>query len=118
MARTQLQDLQNVTVEKADCEKTAFPDGKFDSVFMANLVHVIENPSIALQESHRILEDEGLLLIVDYTGYGMKWFEVMKMGIRFLRKWGKPSAYSKAKLSPDELCSLVETSRPSPEGNP
>lgn len=109
VARTQLQDLQNVTVEIADCEKTDFPDGKFGSVFMANLIHVIENPSIALQESYRILKDGGLLLIVDYTGYGMKWFEMMKMGIRFLRKWGKPPAYSKGKLSPDELCSLVES---------
>ena len=109
VARTQLKDWQNVIVEKADCEKTDFPDGKFGSVFMANLIHVIENPSVTLQESYRILKDGGLLLIVDYTGYGMKWFEMMKMGIRFFRRLGKPSAYSKGKLSPDELCSLVES---------
>lgn len=112
MARIQLKDLQNVTIEKADCESTAFPDGKFDSIFMANLVHVIENPSMALQESYRILKGGGLLLIVDYTRYGMNWFEMMKMGIRVLRKWGKwgkPLAYSKGNLSPDELCSLVES---------
>jgi len=109
VARKQLKDCQNVIVEKADCEKTDFPDGKFDSIFMANLVHVIENPSIALQESYRILKDGGLLLIVDYTGYGMKRFEIMKMGIRFLRKWGKPLGYFRGKLSPDELRSLVES---------
>lgn len=109
VARTQLKDWQNVIVEKADCEKTDFPDGKFGSVFMANLIHVIENPSVTLQENYRILKDGGLLLIVDYTGYGMKWFEMMKMGIRFFRRLGKPSAYSKGKLSPDELCSLVES---------
>lgn len=108
-ARTELKDCQNVTVEKADCEKTAFPEGKFSSVFMANLVHVIEHPSIALQESYRILNDGGLLLIVDYTGYGMKRFEIMKMGIRFLRKWKRPSPHSKAKLSPDELRHMVES---------
>jgi ubiquinone/menaquinone biosynthesis C-methylase UbiE len=112
MARIQLKDLQNVTIEKADCESTAFPDGKFDSIFMANLVHVIENPSIALKESYRILKDGGLLLVIDYTAYGMRWFEKMKMGIRVLRKWGKwgkQPAYSKGNLSPDELCSLVES---------
>jgi ubiquinone/menaquinone biosynthesis C-methylase UbiE len=108
VARTQLKDWQNVTVEKADCEKTGFPDVKFGSVFMANLIHVIENPSIALQESYRILKDGGLLLIVDYTGYGMNRFEMMKMGIRFLRKFGKPPSYSR-NLSPDELRSLVES---------
>jgi len=97
VARTQLRGWQNVTVEKADCERTDFPDGRFDSVFMANLIHVIENPSIALQESNRILKDGGLLLIVDYTGHGMKWFEKMKMGIRFfeeVRKTTSPFAKS------------------------
>jgi ABC-2 type transport system ATP-binding protein len=108
-ARTQLKDWQNVAVEKADCEKTDFSDGQFDSVFMANLIHVIENPSMALQESYRILKDGGLLLIVDYTGYGMKWFELMKMVIRAMRKWHKPAPYGKGKLSPDELRSMVES---------
>jgi ABC-2 type transport system ATP-binding protein len=108
VARTQLKDLRNVTVAKANCERTAFPDGKFGSVFMANLVHVIENPSITLQEAYRILKNGGLLLIVDYTGYGMKWFEKMKMGMRFLRKFGRPPGYSR-NLSPDELRSLVES---------
>jgi len=108
VAITQLKDLQNVTVAKADCEKTDFPDGKFGSVFMANLVHVIENPSTTLKEAYRILKDGGLLLIVDYTGYGMKWFEKMKMGMRALRKFGRPPSSSR-NLSPDELCSLVES---------
>jgi len=112
VARTQLKDCQNVVVEKADCEKTDFPDGKFGSVFMANLIHIIENPSTTLREAYRILKDGGLLLIVDFTGYGMKWFEVMKMGVRYLRKWGKwgkPPGYFRGKLSPDELRSLVES---------
>jgi len=108
VARTQLKECQNVIIEKTDCEKTAFPDGKFDSVFMANLVHIIENPSIVLHESYRILKDGGLIFIIDYTGYGMKRFEMMKMGIRFIVKWGKPLSYFRSRLSPDELRSLVE----------
>jgi len=108
MARTQLKDLQNVNIEKADCEKTNFPDGNFDSVFMANLIHVIENPLNALQESHRILKNGGLLLIISYTPYGMKWYVKIKMVIRFIRKWGRPPAHYR-NLSPDELRSLVES---------
>jgi ubiquinone/menaquinone biosynthesis C-methylase UbiE len=107
VARTQLKDLQNVTVQKADCEKTDFPDGKFGSVFMANLIHIIENPSTTLKEAYRILKDGGLLLIVDFTGYGMKRFELMKMGIRALSKGWIPRRYFR-NLSPDELRSLVE----------
>jgi len=109
VARTQLKDLKNVTVEKADCEKTAFPDGKFDSVLMANLVHVIENPSITLQEGYRVLKDGGLLIIVDYTSFGMKLFEKLKLVMRVMRKWGKPPGYFRGGLSPDELRLLVES---------
>ena len=109
VARAQLKDLQNVTVAKADCEKTDFPDGKFGSAFMANLIHIIENPSTTLQEAYRILKDGGLLLIVDFTGYGMKSFEKMKMGIRCLRRGYRPLRHFRGNLSPDEVRSLVES---------
>jgi len=109
MARTQLEDLQNVTVEKADCENTAFPSEKFDTVVMVNVVHFIENPAKCLQESYRILKSGGVLLLADYTGYGMSWFRMMRMGMRFFKKWGKPPRYAKKGLSPDELGSLVES---------
>jgi ubiquinone/menaquinone biosynthesis C-methylase UbiE len=108
VATKQLQSWQNVTVEKADCERTDYPDGKFGTVFMANLIHVIENPSLTLQESYRILKHGGLLLIVDYTGYGVKLFEKMKMGIRYFRRFGKPPRHSR-NLSPDGLRALVES---------
>jgi ubiquinone/menaquinone biosynthesis C-methylase UbiE len=107
VARKQLKDLQNVTVAKADCEKIDFPDGRFGSVFMANLVHVIENPPTTLQEAYRILKDGGLLLIMDFTMYGVKPFEKMKLGIRTLRRGYRPRRHFRS-LSPDGLRSLVE----------
>jgi len=108
-ARTELKEFQNITVQKADCENTAFPSEKFDTVVMVNVVHFIENPDKCLQESYRILKTGGVLLLADYTGYGMSWFRMMKMGMRFLKKWGKPPRYAKKGLSPDELGSLVES---------
>ena len=108
VARSQLKDLQNVTVEKADCEKTDFPNGKFGSAFMANLIHIIETPPTTLKEAYRILKDGGLLLIFDFTGYGMKPFELMKMGIRTLRRGYRPRRHFRS-LSPDGLRSLVES---------
>ena len=39
---------------------------QFDTMFMANVIHVIENPSLALQECYRILKDDGLLIINFY----------------------------------------------------
>ncbi|MBW1715610.1 MAG: class I SAM-dependent methyltransferase [Deltaproteobacteria bacterium] len=109
VARVQLQKFQNITIQKANCEDTYFPSRSFDSVFMANLVHVVENPMNVFQESHQILKNGGLLLIVDFTGYGMNWFERMKLGIRYLKKLGMPPRHSRNKLSPDQLVSFVET---------
>jgi len=109
VARAQLKEFQNITTQKADCEITSFPSERFDTVVMVNVIHFIENPYNSLQESYRILKDGGLLLLVDYTGYGMKWFEKMKLGIRFLKKCGKPPRYAQTNLSPDKFNSLVES---------
>ncbi len=109
MSKTQLKKFQKITVEKADCEKTTFPSDTFDTVFMANLIHVLENPLKTLKEAHRILKYDGLLLIVDYTMYGMSGLEKMKAGMRVLRKWGKPPRYFRGNLSPDEFISIVES---------
>jgi len=108
VARTQLKEFQNITIQKADCENTSFPSGRFDTAVMVNVIHVIENPHKCLEESYRILRSGGLLLLVSYTGHSMKWFERIKMAIRFLRKWGKPLRYFKSNLSPDQLNPLVE----------
>ena len=109
VAKIQLKDFHNVVVEKADCEKPSFPDGKFDRVFMANLIHLIQNPSIALKEIRRILKDGGLILVVSYTPYGLKFWDRMKTTIRFIRKWGKPPKYFRTNMSQEELRSLVES---------
>jgi len=109
MARKQLKDFENVNVEKADCEKTTFPSGKFDTLFMANLIHVLENPLATLREGHRILKEDGLLLVVDYTMHGMRGFEKFKSVIRYIRKWGKPPSYFRSNLSPDEFKLLLES---------
>ena len=108
IARIQLKEFQNITIQKVNCEDTSFPSGRFDTVFMANLIHVLINPTKTLQESHQILKNGGLLLIVDFTGYSMNWFEKIKLGIRYLRKWGMPPRHVRNNLSPDELASFVE----------
>ncbi|MFQ6116416.1 MAG: class I SAM-dependent methyltransferase, partial [bacterium] len=108
MARIQLRGFQNVTVQKADCYRTSFPSGRFDTVFMANLIHVIENPHDALRESHRILKDGGTVLIASATNYGARESDITRRATRYLEKFGMPPPYFRDKLSPDELASLVE----------
>ena len=107
-AKNELKDLKNVTLEKADCEQTGFPDGRFGCVFMANLVHVLENPLLVLRESHRILKDKGLIIIVGYTSYGVNFFGKIKLTLRYLKVWGRPPKGFRS-YTPDKLRALVES---------
>lgn len=108
MAKIQLRELNNVTIEKADCENSYFPSEKFDCVFMANVIHVIKNPSKTLKESYRVLKPCGILLTVDYTGYTMTLFEKIKLGIRYFKQLGIPPRPVRSNASCDEFAALVK----------
>lgn len=108
IARNELSHCQNVTIQKADCADTGFPDESFDSVLMANLIHVIDDPLSCLMESHRILRSGGQLLVVDFTGHGLHPFKKARMGLRYVRTWGRPPRSGRHDLSPEELARLVE----------
>jgi ABC-2 type transport system ATP-binding protein len=106
-ARERLGNNDKITFQKENCYSTSFESEKFDSVFMANLIHVIEDPLKVLQESFRVLKDDGLLIITSFTNYGMKPFEIIKLGFRFIKVWGKPPVHTH-RFSPDSLGSLME----------
>jgi len=106
-ARRRLGDHPKVTIQKENCMATSFPPEAFDSVFIANLIHVVESPSRALQECHKILRNSGTIVIVTFTGHGMKLWEKIKMGVRFSKTWGRPPAHTHS-FSPDDLASMME----------
>ena len=81
-ARARLRECTNVTIRQAGCAGTSFAPGSFDSVVMINLLHVIEDPSRCLQESHRILRKGGTLIAADLTGHGMKIVHKLMLGLR------------------------------------
>jgi len=109
VAGAQLREFQNVTIQRADCASTDFSAETFDTVLMANLIHVIDNPSPCLQESYRILKRGGLLIAVDFTGYRLDLFRSIQLGLRYVRKWGVPPRHGRNALSPEELTRLVES---------
>ena len=107
VARTRIGDHPKVTIQKENCMATSFPSEAMDSVFMANLIHVIESPSTLLHECYRILRTDGTVVIVTFTDHGMKLWEKIKMGVRFLKSWGKPPAHTHS-FSPEDLASMVK----------
>ena len=107
VARTRIGDHPKVTIQKEDCMATSFPSESLDSVFLANLIHVVESPNTLLQECYRILRKGGTLVIVTFTGHGMKLWEKIKMVLRFVKSWGKPPAHTHS-FSPEDLASMVK----------
>jgi ABC-2 type transport system ATP-binding protein len=107
VARRRIGDHPKVTIQKENGMATSFPSEAIDSVFMANLIHVVESPSTLLKECDRILRKDGTLVIVTFTGYGMKLWKKIKLGFRFVKSWGKPPAHTHS-FSPEDLASMIE----------
>jgi ubiquinone/menaquinone biosynthesis C-methylase UbiE len=108
VARVRLKELKNVTVQKEDCASTSFIAQSFDSVILINLIHVLDNPSPCLRESQRILRRGGRLIAADFTGFRLSFFKKMRLGFRYMKKWGIPPRHGKNNMTPDEMASLVE----------
>ncbi len=89
-ARKRLKPFANVEIKKADCYKTGLEDKKYNTVFMANLIHVVEKPDKALEEAHRLLKKGGKLIILSFTADGMSFLNKITMLYRYLRAFGPP----------------------------
>jgi ABC-2 type transport system ATP-binding protein len=107
LARKRLGNNPKVTIQNENCRATSFASDAFDNVFMANLIHVVENPAQVLEECHRVLRKGGVLIIVTYTNVGMHLLEKIKLGVRFLKVWGKPPKHTHI-FSPEKLAGLME----------
>ena len=105
-AKRNLAQFTNVEVRIEDCYNTSFKDNVFDDVMMTNLLHVVIDPLAVLRESHRVLKDNGRIVIVDVTGYRMSFIKKMALGIRYSRRYGRPCSYGK-NLRPGELEGMV-----------
>jgi ubiquinone/menaquinone biosynthesis C-methylase UbiE len=105
-AKRHLAQSTNVEVQREDCYNTSFEDNAFDAVLMTNLLHIVMDPLTVLTESRRVLKDNGRIVIVDVTGYGMKLVKKMALGLRFLKRYGRPCSYSR-NLRTEELVGMV-----------
>lgn len=86
--------LENVTFVKADALNLEFEKESFDTIFMANLIHIIEDPDKVIKESYRVLKNGGQIIITSFAIEEMSFFNKISMGIRYLKAFGKPSKES------------------------
>jgi ubiquinone/menaquinone biosynthesis C-methylase UbiE len=107
VAEGKFEGVAGVRFEKQDCTKTTLDSHAFDTVFVANLLHVIEDPAACLTECARLLKEGGLLVVVSFTVHGMSAWEKVKLSSRFFRTWGPPPENAHM-LSPERLRTLLE----------
>ena len=91
VTKNRFQGIKNISVEKANCFGLSYPDSSFDTVFMANLLHVIPEPEKAVSEGKRVLNKNGRLIIISFTTEGMTFLNTVGMIYRYLKTYGKPS---------------------------
>jgi ubiquinone/menaquinone biosynthesis C-methylase UbiE len=108
VARMKLEPFSNVRVEKADCFNLPYEDGTFDTVFMANLLHVIPEPEKAVAEAGRVLKDNGNVIVVSLTSEGMSLLNKVGMAYRYFKKFGKPPSHGQ-KLTVEIAHEMVES---------
>jgi ubiquinone/menaquinone biosynthesis C-methylase UbiE len=89
-----LVNFDNITIEKADCFNLHYEDSSFDTIFMANLLHIIPDPDKAIAECKRLLREDGRLIIVSFTAEGMTFINKLLMIIRYLKTYGRPSPFA------------------------
>lgn len=90
-----LNGLDNISVEKQNCLDLSYDDSVFDTVLMANLLHVIPEPEKAVAEAKRVLKPGGTIIVISYTMEGMKFSHRVGMVCRYFKAWGKPSPYAR-----------------------
>ncbi|OAN17977.1 methyltransferase type 11 [Photobacterium jeanii] len=102
--------IEHVTVESADCFALPYEDNSFDTVFMANLLHVIPEPERALAEANRVLKPEGKLMAMSFTLDGMSFFNKLGLKYRFVKTYGAKSG-SSTMMTPQLASSLASTAK-------
>jgi ubiquinone/menaquinone biosynthesis C-methylase UbiE len=86
--RKRFKGNSKIIVEQADCHKTRFSDETFDTVVMANLIHIIADPERVIEESFRVLKPKGQLIITSFTTEKMFLLNKIRLLFRYRKTFG------------------------------
>ena len=84
-------NLENVKFQQADALNLEFDAESFDTVFMANLIHVIGDADKLIKQSKRVLKKGGKLIVNSFAINDMSFLNRITMAFRYIKTFGKPS---------------------------
>ncbi len=89
-----LANYSNIRFQKENCFDLSFEPSTYDTVFMANLLHIIPEPEKALNECHRVLKPGGRLIVVSFTVETLSQEHIEGLQKRYVDAYGLPSPHS------------------------
>lgn len=95
MATQKMANFANVTVEQVNALALPYTNQQFDSIFMANLLHVLPEPEQVIAQCYPVLKPNGKLIALDFTTDGMRFLSRIGMTYRYLKTWGKPPKHAR-----------------------
>ncbi len=107
IAGTKLNQYENVEIRREDCYAISYEDNTFDSILLANLIHIVTDPLSALKEIRRVLKKDGRVIIVSYTFYGLSFTQKIIAIFHYIKNFGLPPSSAKT-LSPANLSKIAE----------
>ena len=66
------ENFNNVVFELADITKLQYTDETFDKVVAANVIHLLDNPEVAMSELFRVCKKGGVVIIPTYINESTK----------------------------------------------
>ncbi len=107
IAKKKLQHFTNIEISKEDCYNTSFKDNTFDSILLANVLHIVSDPVAVLKEGNRVLKKNGRIIVTSYTFFGMPLLQKFRAMIQYVMTLGLPPSSGRI-LNPTELKKLAE----------
>ena len=106
-AREMRGNLDRVVFEKADATNLPYENAVFDTVFMANFIHLVDDPSMAIRESHRVLKPGGTILLTSFAVDEMSPETKDRVVGNFVRILGIPLESPAARKPPPHATSKI-----------
>jgi SAM-dependent methyltransferase len=79
-----------ITLRRGDLIHASLPDQAYDAVFMGDVFEHLTDPRRALQRVHRVLKEEGLLVLLVPTYLASGTFQLIRFSAPLLRAIGVP----------------------------
>lgn len=108
VCKNKFSEQQHLIIEQANAKQLPYADNHFDTVFAANLLHIIDCPETVIAEVYRVLKENGRFLVLDFCISTMKPEAIEAMVTRYMEKYGERSPYG-TNLGVEELTDLLNS---------